>query len=120
MSLVVSAFWYDTETGEFTEHTDWENGHQMAGAETSRWELWGSEAVRHRGASFLPRLAETNLRVGPEELDGFEVEVRALLDDVASLASESGRKEEILRHYLSNFLLAVAYARSKGGGVSID
>lgn len=45
MSLVVSAFWRDSKTGEIVEYTDWDGGHYMAGVEVARSQLWGSEAV---------------------------------------------------------------------------
>ena len=49
MSMVVSAFWTDSATGESQEFTDWDDGYHMAGVERARWDLWGSEAVRRRG-----------------------------------------------------------------------
>jgi hypothetical protein len=120
MSLVVSAFWRDAATGETQEFTNWSDGHHMAGVERARWELWGSEAVRRRGATFLPRLAESDLWVAPEELEAFAAEVRALLADVDGLRAELGRGPDCsLPHYLNNFLRAADYARSRGGGVNI-
>jgi hypothetical protein len=88
MSLVVSAYWRDPATGETEEFTDWEQGHHMAGVERARWELWGSEAIRKRGAKFLPQLADSNLWVTPEELDAFVAEVQWLLADVDGLRAE--------------------------------
>jgi hypothetical protein len=120
MSLVVSAFWHDPETGDPVDHTDWDEGHHMAGPEVARSELWGSDAVRLRGANFLPRLADSDLWVGPEELGGFEAEVRKLLIEAGAISIETGWSEDILRHYLSNFLRAIQYARPRGGGVSIE
>jgi hypothetical protein len=120
MSLVVSAYWRDPTTGEIVEFTDWEQGHHMAGVERARWELWGSEAVRRRGAKFLPQLADSDLWVAPEELDGFVAEVRGLLADVDGLRTELGRGPDCsLPHYLTNFLRAAEYARARGGGVNI-
>ena len=120
MSLVVSAYWRDPATGATEEFTDWEDGHHMAGVERARWDLWGSEAVRRRGAKFLPQLAESDLWVAPEELDAFVAEVRALLADVDGLRAELGRGPDcLLPHYLGNFLRAAEYARTRGGGVNI-
>ena len=120
MSLVVSAFWRDPATGETQEFTDWDAGHHMAGVERARWELWGSEAVRRRGAKFLPQLSESDLWVAPEELEAFVSEVRALLADVDGLRTELGRGAEcLLPHYLANFLRAAEYACQRGGGINI-
>jgi hypothetical protein len=120
MSLVVSAFWHDPATGEMKEFTDWDDGHHMAGVERARWKLWGSEAVKQRGAKFLPQLAESDLWVAPEELEAFMAEVRGLLADVDRLRAELGRGPDcLLPHYLHNFLRAAEYARTWGGSVNI-
>ena len=119
MTLIVSAFWHDA-SGEMNEFTDWEDGHQTAGPERARWELWGSDAVRRRGAKFLPQLAESDLWVSPDELQEFEEEVRALLADADAIRAELGRSQQcILPHYLNNFLRAAKYARARHGGVNI-
>src|SRR5436190_22230604 len=96
MSLVVSAFWRDSVSGEMQEFTDWEAGHHMAGVERARWELWGSEAVKRRGANFLPQLAVSDLWVGPEELEAFVAEVRLLLGALDELRVELGRGPDCL------------------------
>jgi hypothetical protein len=120
MTLVVSAFWVDPVSGKTEELTDWEEGHYMAGAEASRQSLWGSEAVRGRGATFLPQLAKSNLWVGPEDLDAFEAEVRMLASDLSALQAEFGWSDDsTLAHYLANFLRAVEYARTRRGGINI-
>ncbi len=121
MSLVVSAHWRDPATGEVQHFTDWDAGHSLAGVESARWELWGSEAVKRRGATFLPRLSKCDLWVGPEELEAFVAEVRGLLADVDGLRAELGRGPDCsLPQYLHNFLRAAEYARAKGGGVNIS
>jgi hypothetical protein len=121
MSLIVSAFWRDPATGETQEFTDWSGGHHMAGVERARWELWGSEAVRRRGAKFLPQLAESDLWVAAEELEAFVSEVQGLLADLDGLRGELGRGPGCsLPHYLHNFLRAAEYARARDGGVNIS
>ncbi len=120
MTLIVSANWLDPATGKGESFTDWEEGHQMAGVERARQTLWGSEAVRRRGAKFLPQLAESNLWVAAEDLDAFESEVRTLLADLDGLRADLDRGPDcLLPHYLENFLRATEYARTKGGCVSI-
>jgi len=120
MTLVVSAFWRDPTSGDTQEFTDWDAGHHMAGVERARWELWGSESVRRRGAKFLPQLAESDLWVPPEDLEAFVAEVQALFTEVDALRAELGRGPDCsLPHYLNNFLRAAAYARARGGGVNV-
>lgn len=120
MSLVVSAYWTNPVTGESEEFTDWENGHHMAGAENARWNLWGTEAVKRRGAKFLPRLSESDLWVTPAELEAFIAEVRCLLSDVEGLRTELGRRPDCsLPYHLDNFLRIAEYAAARRGGVNI-
>ncbi len=120
MTLSISAFWRDPVTGKSEEFTDWEDGHYMAGVERPRQNLWGSEAVRRRGATFLPQLAESDLWVAPEDLEAFSTEVRSLLADLDGLRADLNRPPDcLLPHYLDNFLRAAEYARIRGGGVNI-
>ena len=120
MSLVVSAFWTDPASGESREYTDWNDGHYMAGVESARTDLWGSGAVRRRGAIFLPQLADSDMWVGPDELVSFIAEVQGLMADVDGLRNELGRGPDCsLPHYLTNFLRAAEYAVTRGGGVNI-
>ncbi|AMV21757.1 hypothetical protein VT03_27900 [Planctomyces sp. SH-PL14] len=121
MTLLVSIYWRDRETGRMESLTDWNDGHHMAGPEAARESVWGSEIVRRQGATFLPQLASSNLWVAPDELDAFEEEVRHLLANVDELRRELGRGPEcLLPHYLGNFIRAADAARARGGGVSID
>ena len=120
MTLVVSAFWTDPATGKNEKFTDWSDGHQMAGCESARQDLWGSEPVKRRGAKILPRLAESDLFVEPAELPAFVAEVQSLLNDVDCLQAELGwRPNSTLPHYLRNFLRAAEYAAARGGGINI-
>lgn len=119
MTLAVSSFWNDPETGTRERFMDSAEDRYMAGVEQARWDLWGSEAVRRRGATFLPRLAHGDLWVDNEQLDAFEKEVAALKTDLVGLHSELDHRIDTLAHYLDNFLRAIEHARSRGGGVCI-
>jgi hypothetical protein len=120
MSLVVSAYWRDSETGAELEFTDWTDGHYMAGPENARTNLWGSDAVKQRWARFLPQLADSNLWVAPQDLDAFVKEVSSLLADVTKLRMELVRGPDcLLPFYLNNFLRAAEFAASRNGGVNI-
>lgn len=120
MSLVVSVYWRDSETGKTQEFTDWSDGHQMAGPEDARQKLWGSDAVKKRGARFLPQLAVSDLYVAPDDMGAFVSEVRSLLADVPGLRTELARGSDCaLPHYLNNFLRAAEYAAPRRGGINI-
>jgi hypothetical protein len=120
MTLTVFSFWNDPEMGTRQSFMDSAKGRSMAGVEQARWDLWGSEAVRRRGATFLPRLAQGDLWVENEELDAFEKEVATLMTGLAGLHSELDYRVDMLAHYLDNFLRASEHARSMGGGVCIQ
>ena len=120
MTLIVSAHWIDNSTGASQEHTDWNDGHQMAGPESARQDLWGSGPVKELGAKFLPQLADSDLWVEQTELQEFESEVLMLIDAVPKLRTQLGRGDSCaLPHYLNNFMRAILYAKHKGGGVNI-
>lgn len=120
MTLVVSANWTDAASGEEIDFTDWNDGHHMAGPESARYELWGSDSIKRLGAKYLPLLSESDLFVRYEMLDELEREVRLLGDNVAVIRSELKRKDDCaLPHYLENFLRAIEIARQHGGGISI-
>ena len=120
MTLVVSANWIDAESGEEIDFTDWDDGHHMAGPESARQELWGSEVIKRLGAKCLPQLSDSDLFVGNERLDELEREVYLLGDNVDLIRSELKRNDDCaLPHYLANFLRAIKIARQHGGGISI-
>jgi hypothetical protein len=120
MSLVVSAFWTDPTSGQYCQFTDWDDGHYMAGVEASRRDVWGSKAVRMRGATFLPQLGESDLWVGHEDLPAFVAEVQSLLSDLDALRIELGRGADCgLHHHFRNFLRAAEYAFARGGGICV-
>ena len=87
--------------------------------------LWSSEAIIKRGAKFLPCLSRWDLYVDSQELDAFEAECRQLIDQAEEVVVEMGEftdKEagiRSLRHYLQNFLLAIAHARNIGEGAGV-
>ena len=47
------------------------HGQSLAGFESWRHDMWGSEHVKALGAEFFPRLAEDDLYVEPEEVEAF-------------------------------------------------
>jgi hypothetical protein len=121
MTLVVSANWIDAASGGEIDFTDWNDGHHMAGPESARQELWGSESIKKLGAKYLPQLSVSDLFVSNENLDELEREVRLLGANIDLIRSELKRKDDCaLPHYLANFLRAIETARQHGGGFSIS
>lgn len=95
------------------------------GAESFRWELWGSAAARRLGATFLPQLADItvenrgNLQVPPGELDAFEQECILLAENVEQLSATTGYDTDRILHYLTNIRHAVERAYAVHGGIVI-
>jgi hypothetical protein len=96
-----------------------------AGAEAMRYTLWGSEAARSLGATFLPQLADIteenrgNLQVPPDRLDAFERECALLAANAGHLSARTGYDADRILHYLGNMRAATERARAAGGGVIV-
>ncbi|WP_433796228.1 hypothetical protein [Actinoplanes sp. CA-252034] len=95
------------------------------GAESFRYELWGSATARRLGATFLPQLADVteenrgNLQIPPDRLDAFEQECLLLAANIEQLSTGTGLDAERILRYLTTMLYAVERARPIQGGVII-
>jgi len=102
-----------------------------AGWERWRTEVWGSEPVRSLGARFLPRLADEDLTVAPDEVPAFVAEcdlIRTHLERIAEhmrAEPETGPRKsrsehaEDVRRRLDNIVDAARRALDVEGGVII-
>ncbi|GAA1503074.1 hypothetical protein GCM10009827_014980 [Dactylosporangium maewongense] len=120
MSLAVHVWIYDSDkpSGYWIPDAP-EEVSEAAGPEIARTKLWGSEAAHGLGATFLPQLAERDLRVQPDDVEAFAVECAVLMVNLAVLSAASGYDEDRIRGYLRNFISAADRARQAGGGVLI-
>ncbi|MFF9570705.1 hypothetical protein [Streptomyces sp. NPDC014685] len=118
MTLLVHTFVYD-EKGDRRLLDDPDDGSELAGFESSRTKLWGSEHVRALGARFLPRLADDDMYVEPEEVEHFLAECELLRGHAAALGAHSGYGEGYVVERLGNIERAALRARSVGGGVLV-
>ena len=99
-----------------------DRGSELAGFESYRTVVWGSEAVRALGARFFPLLALKDLWVQPEEVEEFQRECALLRDHLDEIAvpDETGRpRRDTVSDRLANIEATAARARSLGGGVVI-
>lgn len=97
-----------------------EGGSELAGFESARTKLWGSEAVVELGAVFFPQLRESDLYVQPEEVAAFRAECALLAvhaDDL--LTRVSGYGEGYVATRLKNITDAADRAAAIGGGILI-
>ncbi|MGW2177748.1 hypothetical protein ACWCXX_06545 [Streptomyces sp. NPDC001732] len=118
MTLLVHTFVYD-EKGDWRLLDDPDDGGDMAGFESSRTKLWGSECARALGARFLPRLADENMFVEPGEVEDFLAECELLHGNTAVLGAHSGYGEDYVVARLGNINRAALRARAVGGGVLV-
>ncbi|MEL5955650.1 hypothetical protein AADR41_12865 [Streptomyces sp. CLV115] len=118
MTLLVHTFVHDGP-GKLRLLDDPGDGGDMAGFESSRTRLWGSEPARALGARFLPRLADDDLCVQPEDIEEFLAECELLRGHTAELGAHSGYREDYVADRLANITRAALRARSVGGGVLV-
>ncbi|WP_035838975.1 hypothetical protein [Kitasatospora azatica] len=97
----------------------------LAGFESWRTVVWGSEAVRSLGARFFPILASRDLRVAPNQAADFLAEcalIRSNLELVAPSADPAKSHTEYVRQIserLRNIEDACERAQGVAGGVLI-
>ena len=120
MTLVVSVHECDPSSGEVGPSLVLEPGAELAGFEVWRTVVYGSEAMRRRGARFLPRLASSDLLLEGSDLLAFHEECADLIRDIGPLSAELGLDVDTLGLRLSNIAAAVDRAISIGGFVWIS
>jgi len=62
----------------------------LAGFESWRHDVWGSERVRALGAEFFPRLAHEDLYIAQEQIEQFQRECRLLRENIEIVAFGTG------------------------------
>ncbi|MFI5770019.1 hypothetical protein ACIA74_15925 [Streptomyces sp. NPDC051658] len=118
MTLLVHTFVHD-ESEKLRLLDDPEDGSDMAGFESSRTKLWGSECARRLGARFFPELAADDLYVQPEDVEDFLAECELLRGHTTALGAHSGYGKDYVTARLANITRAALRARSVGGGVLV-
>jgi hypothetical protein len=129
MSLTVHARRRVAERVEGSE--EWETPasphNELAGFESWRTSVWGSEAVKQLGLTLLPSLAVRDLYVSGQALDDLDEEVRTLQDSLRSVVNAlladgvhivaSVDPYETVRSRLANIAEAVRLARAFPEGI---
>ncbi|MFD7491524.1 hypothetical protein ACFV8T_03785 [Streptomyces sp. NPDC059832] len=118
MTLLVHTFVHDgAEKPRLLD--DPEDGSDMAGFESSRTKLWGSECARRLGARFFPEPATGDLYVQPEDVEAFLAECELMRGHTTQLGAHSGYGRDYVAARLANITRAALRARSVGGGVLV-
>ncbi|XVQ09869.1 hypothetical protein ACQP1W_46375 [Spirillospora sp. CA-255316] len=118
MSLSVHAFVMD-DGGEMSLLDADEPGSDLAGFESTRGDLWGSEIVRSLGTRFLPTLDGGDLYVMPEDVDEFLAECELVRANVAAIAATTRYQDDYISRRLGNIIAAAHRAKAVEGGVLI-
>ncbi|MFB7594986.1 hypothetical protein [Streptomyces sp. NPDC056160] len=118
MTLLVHTFVYDSDGGHhFLE--DPEHGDTLAGFESTRTRLWGSEAFRDLGSRFFPQLDGSDLYVEREEIDDFLAECEAIRPHLGHLAGQTGYDTEYVTKRFDNIVAAALRAKAESGGIVV-
>ena len=120
MTLSVTVHRRDPETGDLVDEPDHEPGATLAGFESWRHVVYGSPAIKDRGARFLPHLESNDLFIEGDDLAAFRMELSRLLVEVEEIAKETDTDVETLRFRLANLLKAADRAEAIGGLVWIS
>jgi hypothetical protein len=118
MSLLVHTFVYDADGGyDFLE--DPEHGGTLAGFESTRVRLWGSEAIRALGSRFFPQLNGGDLYIERDEIEEFLTECEALRPKLDHLAQQGGYDADYVTKCFGNIVAAALRAKAEGGGIVV-
>ncbi|MEU4216565.1 hypothetical protein [Actinoplanes sp. NPDC026623] len=124
MSLSVYVFVFGRD-GEWTLLDAPSMGAELAGFESFRVTVWGSDAVRALGARFFPMLASGDLTVAPEDVAAFLGECAVLRANLDAIAPQTGPQHshewysDTVSDRLANVEAAAQRALEVGGGVLI-
>ncbi|MFD7630131.1 hypothetical protein ACFV7Q_29600 [Streptomyces sp. NPDC059851] len=118
MSLLVHTFVYDADGG-YVFLEDPEHGHTLAGFESTRQRLWGSDALRALGAEFFPRLDGDDLYVERDEIDAFLAECEAIRPHLGHLAGQGGYDPDYVAQRFDNIVAAALRAKAEAGGILV-
>ncbi len=118
MSLSVTTTSIDPVTGEITNQDPYpKDGSDLAGFESWRHKVYGSDALISRGAVFLPKLFAEDLFIFGGDLILFRKELERLIDVIPEISVELGIDVEGLQFRFGNILTATQYAIREGKAV---
>lgn len=119
MSLTVEPYVRDSG-GIAVQREGGSQSQKLAGFESWRCEVWGSDAALALGLSLLPTLRSSDVYAEGDDLTRLENELGTLLEHVESVASQTRKAPELIRENAQNILTAISRARELGGGVVIS
>lgn len=118
MSLLVNVY-TRTPDGKKVVIDPAETGCELAGFESYRQKLYGSQAAQALGLCLLPQLDGGDLYVEGAELEQLRQEAEEALADIERFESETQTTAERLRPRFENIIAATRRAAELGGGIVI-
>ncbi|MFG2774926.1 hypothetical protein [Streptomyces sp. NPDC048350] len=101
----------------FLEDPDY--GDTLAGFESTRTRLWGSEGLTALGCRFFPRLDGDDLYVERNEIDDFLAEPETLRPHLDRLADEGCYDTDHVTARFASIVTTALGAKAEGGGIVV-
>lgn len=117
MSMLVTVYGFDENGQEFC--VELERGKELAGFESSRNKLYGSDLAESLGLTLLPQLKKNDLWIPFEQLDDLKGELELILENVADFSKVSGYDQEYIEARVGNILDAIDLAKKVNGKVVV-
>jgi len=118
MSLIVCVYVYD-RNGVKTE-IELGQAKDLAGFESSRDKLYGSELAEKLGLKLLPQLKSQDLyEIKGEQLNELERELNIIIENLNQFSEVSGFKQDYIKVRVENIINAVQTAGKVDGVVYI-
>jgi len=118
MSLSVNVY-IISETGDWIDQAPEFDYQTLAGFESYRTKLYGSEAAKQLGLVILPKLATQDLNISGEEVAQLQAEAELILQDVEKFAEQTDLDAEYIQSRVGNIVLACKIAINAHGNVVI-
>lgn len=118
MSLLVNAYTRGPDGSMmFIEPED--HSRELAGFESYRQKLYGSQAARALGLQLLPTLSGSDLYAEGDDVERLHAEAELAIANIKSFEDETGATCDSLRPRFENIIAAARQASAVGGGVVI-
>ena len=118
MSLLVNVY-TRTSDGKMAIVDPAEHADELAGFESYRQKVYGSDAARALGLRLLPQLDGDNLYAEGADVDRLRAEAEIALANIEQFEAEADAPAASLRPRFENIIAAARRAVELGGGVVI-
>jgi hypothetical protein len=117
MTLTVDVYVGDADGTMLKVLATPEGGSDLAGFESWRTKVWGSQAVRSLGARFFPQLAESDLYVHIDDMQAFLEECALLRDNLPLISKHADGSRGDLTETVSTRLANIEHAAVRALGL---